>query len=42
MKNALQIDVNLWIDHGEALEELFIAWTKGLQTAAVQAPSFLQ
>lgn len=26
MKNALQMDVNFWTDHGEALEERFMAW----------------
>lgn len=27
MKNALQMDVDFWTDHGEALEERFIAWS---------------
>ncbi|WP_110970641.1 ABC transporter substrate-binding protein [Pseudomonas huaxiensis] len=27
MKNALQMDVNFWLDHGEALEERFMAWS---------------
>lgn len=27
MKNALQMDVSFWTDHGEALEERFIAWS---------------
>lgn len=27
MKNALQMDVAFWVDHGEALEERFIAWS---------------
>lgn len=27
MENALQMDVAFWVDHGEALEERFIAWS---------------